>query len=366
MLIDGGVDAESGASAPAMPSRRRRRHDRHAGFVDTHRHACTSLFRTWARASPTRGVLCELRRPLHVRRHLRRHPDRSAGRRRSRDHDGRGLVGLPADVAAVEAALQAHADRGCARSRARARVSADGEPAPPPPRAIARATSSGLRRRSRSDRSTGGRRSRRVGAEWGRPASSGCGSTRTAAGPIDARRPGGRGAASSATMCARASFRGSTRRSRRHRGLGAWVSLAPSSEMAGGLGAPPIQELIDRDIRPGLGVDDELLAPGDMFAQMRATISVQHATVFDRKLAGKAGAPATDDHPRRDPLRHRRRSPRSRSGRATGSLDPGKQADSSCSAPTGRTSSRSTTRSARSSGAWTPRTSTACSWADAR
>ncbi len=28
-----------------------------------------------------------------------------------------------------------------------------------------------------------------------------------------------------------------------------------------------------------------------MFAQMRATISLQHATVFDRKLAGKAGVP---------------------------------------------------------------------------
>jgi cytosine/adenosine deaminase-related metal-dependent hydrolase len=28
-----------------------------------------------------------------------------------------------------------------------------------------------------------------------------------------------------------------------------------------------------------------------MFAQMRETISLQHATVFDRKLAGKAGLP---------------------------------------------------------------------------
>ena len=33
------------------------------------------------------------------------------------------------------------------------------------------------------------------------------------------------------------------------------------------------------------------MTPGDLFAQMRATISVQHATVFDRKLAGKAGLP---------------------------------------------------------------------------
>jgi cytosine/adenosine deaminase-related metal-dependent hydrolase len=61
--------------------------------------------------------------------------------------------------------------------------------------------------------------------------------------------------------------------------------------MAGGQGSPPLQELIDHDIRPGLGIDDERVAPGDMFAQMRATISLQHATVFDRKLAGKAGVP---------------------------------------------------------------------------
>lgn len=72
---------------------------------------------------------------------------------------------------------------------------------------------------------------------------------------------------------------------------GARVSLTPSTEMAGGLGAPPIQDLIDRNIRPGLGVDDERVAPGDMFAQMRATNSIQHATMFDLKLSGKAGLP---------------------------------------------------------------------------
>jgi 5-methylthioadenosine/S-adenosylhomocysteine deaminase len=72
---------------------------------------------------------------------------------------------------------------------------------------------------------------------------------------------------------------------------GAGISIAPVSEMAGGLGAPPIQHLIDADVRPGLAVDDERVAPGDLFAQMRAAISMQHATVFDRKLAGKGGVP---------------------------------------------------------------------------
>jgi cytosine/adenosine deaminase-related metal-dependent hydrolase len=67
--------------------------------------------------------------------------------------------------------------------------------------------------------------------------------------------------------------------------------MAPSSQMVGGFGPPPIQRVIDHGIRPGLGIGDERMAPGDMFAQMRATISLQHAVVFDRKLAGKAGLP---------------------------------------------------------------------------
>ncbi|HEX6580671.1 MAG TPA: amidohydrolase family protein [Actinomycetota bacterium] len=108
---------------------------------------------------------------------------------------------------------------------------------------------------------------------------------------------------------------------------GASVSLSPSSEMASGPGSPPIQRLIDHGIRPGLGIDDERVAPGDMFAQMRATISLQHATVFDRKLAGKAGLPrlmstrdvirfATVDGARAAGV-----------GRETGSIEPGMQAD---------------------------------------
>jgi 5-methylthioadenosine/S-adenosylhomocysteine deaminase len=72
---------------------------------------------------------------------------------------------------------------------------------------------------------------------------------------------------------------------------GAAIAIAPVSEMAGGSGSPPIQHLIDNDVRPGLAVDDVRVAPGDLFAQMRAAISMQHATVFDRKLAGKGGVP---------------------------------------------------------------------------
>jgi 5-methylthioadenosine/S-adenosylhomocysteine deaminase len=108
---------------------------------------------------------------------------------------------------------------------------------------------------------------------------------------------------------------------------GVSVSLAPSSEMVSGLGSPPIQQLIDREIRPGLGVEDERVTPGDLFAQMRATISVQHATVFDRKLAGKAGLPRLMTT--RDVIRYATVDGAGAAGwgDVAGSITPGMQAD---------------------------------------
>ncbi len=108
---------------------------------------------------------------------------------------------------------------------------------------------------------------------------------------------------------------------------GASVVSTPSSEMATGRGSPSIQQLIDRNIRPGLGVDDERVSPGDIFAQMRATISLQHATHFDLKLAGKGGLPSLLKT--RDVIRYATTdgSRASGLGDVTGSLEPGKQAD---------------------------------------
>ncbi len=110
-------------------------------------------------------------------------------------------------------------------------------------------------------------------------------------------------------------------------GAGARVVLCPAMEMTAGLGWPPLQALIDRGIRPGLGVGSELEAPGDLFAQMRAANSVQHATTFEQKLAGKGGVPSLLTT--RDVIRYATADGAAAVGLGdvTGSLAPGKQAD---------------------------------------
>ena len=108
---------------------------------------------------------------------------------------------------------------------------------------------------------------------------------------------------------------------------GTRVALTPSSEMAGGLGSPPIQRLMNRGIRPGLGVDSERTTPGDIFAQMRATISLQHAEMFDLKLAGKGSLPNLLTT--RQVIRYGTvdGAVAAGVGAATGSIEPGKRAD---------------------------------------
>jgi 5-methylthioadenosine/S-adenosylhomocysteine deaminase len=108
---------------------------------------------------------------------------------------------------------------------------------------------------------------------------------------------------------------------------GGTVSLSAASEMTGGYGMPPIQRLLDRGLRPSFSVDSETNMPNDMFTQMRAANSLQHALIFDRKLAGKRNLPrfmtsrdviecATIEGARANGLLHK-----------TGTLTPGKEAD---------------------------------------
>ena len=303
------------------------------GFVDTHRHALTSLFRNLGESAPETL------------------PQALADHHRPEDVYAATLIGLlgaveagittvvdwselPADGEFVDAALQAHADAGLrtvfvhsmppatgwgtTAAAARGLLTRLGEAAGPST-TIAMGTS------DLGSAGTGGDPSPwAIVRELGRPLH--------VHAPPPAARPGaiaelaGRGLVGDdvtfvhcsglegADLDAIAASRAS-------------VSLAPASEMAGGLGPPPIQQLVDRDIRPGLGVDDERVAPGDLFAQMRAIISLQHATAFDLKLAGKAGVPrlmntrdvirfATADGARVAGLRG-----------VCGSLEPGMQAD---------------------------------------
>jgi 5-methylthioadenosine/S-adenosylhomocysteine deaminase len=108
---------------------------------------------------------------------------------------------------------------------------------------------------------------------------------------------------------------------------GTGLVLTPSSEMANGIGAPPLQELIDNGLRPGLGVDEGTVTPWDLFSEMRTAQSVQHATLFDLKLAGKAGVPKLLST--RDVIRYATLDGARAVGLAevTGSLEVGKQAD---------------------------------------
>ncbi|MDR7482026.1 MAG: amidohydrolase family protein [Armatimonadota bacterium] len=108
---------------------------------------------------------------------------------------------------------------------------------------------------------------------------------------------------------------------------GATVSLACPVEMMMGHGMPPIQRFLDRGLAPSLSVDVETNVPNDMFTQMRAAISLQHALVFERKLAGEENVPPLATT--RDVLRWATVEGARANGLAdrVGTLTPGKEAD---------------------------------------
>jgi len=108
---------------------------------------------------------------------------------------------------------------------------------------------------------------------------------------------------------------------------GASLVVTPARQMIAGLGTPPVQGLIDRGIRPGLGVASVIETPGDLFAQMRSVISIQHAELFDRKLLGKGGVPKLLTT--REVIRHATSDGAAAIGLGahTGAIEPGMQAD---------------------------------------
>lgn len=72
---------------------------------------------------------------------------------------------------------------------------------------------------------------------------------------------------------------------------GVGVTLATTSDEQLGLagGIPPVQEVMDAGITPGLSVDVEISLAGDPFTQMRATMITQRVLAT---AAGMAGTPA--------------------------------------------------------------------------
>jgi cytosine/adenosine deaminase-related metal-dependent hydrolase len=299
------------------------------GFVDTHRHAWRSLFRNLGEQGPgpeppvSAAALGE-----HYR---------------AEDVYAATLIGLlgaveagittvvdwselPASAGSEEAALQAHADAGLRTVFVHAGRDREG--------------GSARRALERLARSAGPTTTVALGSELGGPGIAGFADDRATAKELG----------SSIQVHAASPTKGAIARLH-ERGLlgpdvtlihcaepdekdlaaiatsGASASLTPSSDMAGGMGSPHIQELILHGIRPGLGVDDDRVSPGDLFAQMRATISLQHATVFDRKLAGKAGLPRLMST--RDVIRFATAEGARVAGvgAVTGSIEPGKQAD---------------------------------------
>ena len=280
------------------------------GFVDTHRHAWTSLFRNLGRGRPERGASV----PAAIGDHFQ--PE---------DVYAATLIGL---LGAVEAGITTVVDwshesigrrlrggrapgaHGC-RGAHRVRHAIDrGRRA----RTREAAHLTGVRRTADQHRlrlRRVGRRSRRGRRRHGRrPGSSGmrihahAGSRSSGAGVIaDAARQGLLGedvtlvhpsGLDDADVDAIASS-------------GASVSLAPSSEMASGMGSPPIQQLIDADIRPGLGIDTERITPG-RHVRPDAGDDLDAARHRLRPQAGREGRrPRSDGDARRDPPRHRRR-----------------------------------------------------------
>jgi 5-methylthioadenosine/S-adenosylhomocysteine deaminase len=322
VLLDDGLVAEVGRGLRARDAEEIDAADTIVmpGFVDTHRHAWTSLFRNLGGSDPSSSREHFAPDDVYAATLIGLLGAVEAGITTVVDH-----CDLPLDDDAVEAALRAHADAGLRTSF----VFAD------PERPATRERLERLQEVAGPSTSiavgTGGTDDpERAAAAWAVARELGLrihahdGPQPAAPGTVAAL--GARGLlGEDVTLIHRAQLDDTDLEA--IASSGSSVSLAPSSEMAEGFGSPPIQALIDRDVQPGLGVDHERVAPGDLFAQMRQTISLQHATVFDRKLMGKAGLPRLMTT--RDVIRSATVGGARVAGLAgvAGSLEPGLQAD---------------------------------------
>ncbi len=110
---------------------------------------------------------------------------------------------------------------------------------------------------------------------------------------------------------------------------GTKITLATTSEQQLGLGSgvPVIQAALDHGIRPCLSGDVEVCLAGDMFTQMRTTVTTQRMLAKARKYAGENDAPTLISH--RDALEFTTRYAAEAVGLGDqiGTLSPGKYAD---------------------------------------
>lgn len=113
---------------------------------------------------------------------------------------------------------------------------------------------------------------------------------------------------------------------------GTKITLATTSEQQLGLGSgvPVIQAALDHGIRPCLSGDVEVCLAGDMFTQMRTTVTTQRMLAKARKFRGENDAPALISH--RDVLEFTTRHAAEAVGLGDqiGTLTPGKYADLVC------------------------------------
>ena len=113
---------------------------------------------------------------------------------------------------------------------------------------------------------------------------------------------------------------------------GTKITLATTSEQQLGLGSgvPVIQAALDHGIRPCLSGDVEVCLAGDMFTQMRTTVTTQRMLAKARKFRGENDAPALISH--RDVLEFTTRHAAEAVGLGDqiGTITPGKYADLVC------------------------------------